>query len=387
MKTLHFYLVRQVGATLLMTVAVFTFVLLLGNVLKEILALLINRQVTIATVFQVVLLLIPYVLVFSLPMGFLTATLLVFGRMSADQELTAIRASGVSLVALVMPVLVCSILCSGLSAFINLQVAPQCRMQYKMLLKEAGFKSILSFLPEQTYIRDFKGYIVYIHDVDGTNLHDVYVYTLAKDGTLDNYVHSESGQIEVDRQRSLLKVTLNSNWQISMWQGNRNPAWAEVLTMEVQMTDHPIRRESVEEMTITQLFQELRALEATLGGALPLKPPGAEADKRSSRSRRLKPEDGTAPILVQIHRQFSFSFACIGFTLVGIPLGIRSHRRETTFGIAVALLLVFLYYGFFIIGQALESRPEWGPHLILWLPNILFQSVGAVLFWRANQGL
>jgi lipopolysaccharide export system permease protein len=91
------------------------------------------------------------------------------------------------------------------------------------------------------------------------------------------------------------------------------------------------------------------------------------------------------PITVQIHRNLSFSFACLGFAMVGMPLGVRAHRRETNIGIAIALALLAIYYSFLLIGSALDTRPQFHPELIVWIPTVLFIGTGTGLLWRLNR--
>ena len=173
MKTLHKYLTLQVLASLLLAVAVFTFVLLLGTVLKEILLLLVNGQARIGTVLEAIGLLIPFICIYALPMGLLTSTLLVFGRFSADQELTAARASGVSLLSLVAPVLLLSLFCCGVSAWFNMDLGPRSRVAYKNLISRARADLMNAQLPADQPIYDFPGYIFLVGENRGGDLKDV----------------------------------------------------------------------------------------------------------------------------------------------------------------------------------------------------------------------
>ncbi len=383
MRTLHRYLTRQVLLALGMTVAVFTFVLLLGNVAREIFDLLVNRQASLAVVVEAIALLIPYVLVFALPMGMLAATLLVFGRFSADQELTAVRASGISLVALVTPVLVLSVLVSGLCAWLNLQVGPACRGAYKRLLYNLGVEKMDHLLTEDRFIDEIPGYIIYTRKIRGDQLEDVHFYKL-KNGEIIQRVTAPSGRYELDKAARKVSFILtnailetrrsftigdtnnaavtDSTQQVAerdQWDAMRIEEFSPPEDIDLAPPKESQRPPKLSEMSFIQLREEIRTL--------------------NDRGVDL------TPALVQLHRQVAFSFASLGFTLLGIPLGIRAHRRETSAGIALALVLVLIYYSFIILGQSLETRPELAPHLIVWIPNFLFQLAGGVLLWRANK--
>lgn len=389
MRTLHAYLTRQVLLTLGMTVTVFTFVLLLTNLLKEILSLLVNRQATIGIILEAIALLLPFVIAFALPMAMLTATLLVFGRFSADQELTAARASGLSLISLISPILLLSVALSLVCGLFNLALAPQCRAAYKQLLFNLGFEKSASFVEEGRFIVDFPGWVVYTRKRTGEHLQDVRLYRV-EDDYISMSITASDGLWFVDMTNRTLTLTLtnatilqrlseasrpqeNSDTNdpgaevspetpdMPEWQPGFAEWWTTDPPIEIKLPDSDKRKPKLSEMSFRELQAEIR-------------------------SRERQGID-TTPAQVQLHRQIAFSFASVGFALVGIPLGIRAHRRETTAGVAIALILVLFYYSFVILAQALEARPEYVPQLIIWLPNLLFQATGGFLLWRANRGI
>jgi lipopolysaccharide export system permease protein len=390
MRILRRYLGGQVLATLIMAVAVFTFVLLVTNLLKEILALLVNHQATLPVVLRAIGLLIPFVMAFALPMGMLTAALLVFGRFSADQELTAARASGLSLVALVAPVLGLSVAVSALCGWFNLQIAPQCRVAYKEMLFRLGMEKTASFIQEDRFT-DLPGWVVYTRKRYGNHLHDVRLYQMDK-GKIKTSITASDGLLEVDLAAGKLNVTLtNSTSVTALDRGNAVTPPDSTATNVVAPAAHAAAENKPETVKWEPLFNEWFATEIDLprASADTRKPKLSEMSFRQLRDEiREREAQGvdTTPAQVQLHRQVAFSFASIGFTLIGIPLAIRAHRRETTAGIAIALVLVLVYYSFIILAQSWEARTDVAPQLIVWLPNFIFQALGGVLLWRANRG-
>jgi len=384
-KTLHWYLTRQVLASLFMTVIVFTFVLLLGNVLREILMLLVNRQATFGLVVEAVGLLVPFVGVFALPMAMLTATLLVFGRFSADQELIAVRASGVSLLSLTTPILLLSLFLCGISAIVNLEIAPRSRVAYKDLLFNLKVELANIKLPEGRFITDFPGYMFYIEKNRNQTLQNVMVFKL-ENGVVSTTLHAPRGQFHVNTTNHQIIVEL---FNVKAVRGNSLPVSFSKFPIVLDLDEQSKSPEKprITDLTFTQLQSEMRELENRL--RLPAPVQKLTPDELRERKRELQRQrtDLTSPLRVQIHRQVAFSFACFGFTLLGIPLGIRVHRRETNVSFFIALLLVLVYYGFILLAQSLATRAELTPHLIVWLPNFIFQAVGAVLLWRVNRGL
>jgi lipopolysaccharide export system permease protein len=385
---------------MLLTVAVFAFVVVLMNVLQGVLPLIFSGHVSLWLACKAIGLLLPFACVYALPMGFITATLLVFGRFSADQELTAARAGGISLLALIAPVLVLSLVCCALSAWFNMDLGPRSRVAFKGMRTEMMAGLVSGELPAGKFIRDFPGYIMFAEKNIGGELQKLVIYKLKDETNIVGEIQAARGRLN-----SKTRVMDLEDAHFIYFDPHGNLITSlKTYSYDLKFSSQTNQEEavSVSDMTFLQLRQELGRVQqrkfSTLADsntlvqvrALGLSPatnaaPAANATLLHDASRMNAQE--AEEIRVIMNRQVAFSFACFGFTLVGIPLGIRVHRRETNVGIAIALMLVVVFYAFVMLGESLSGHPELSPHLIVWIPVFLFQAVGGALLWRANRGI
>jgi lipopolysaccharide export system permease protein len=369
MKILSKYITRQAVITLFFTMGVFTFVLLLARILKQLSDMLVNQKVGLDVVGYFILLVTPNILSFSLPMAMLATALLVFGRMSADNEITAMRSCGVSLGQVVAPVVLLAAVMSVVCLYINADVAPWCKFQFKTMFVRLGSERPMALIQEGTYIKDFPGYVIYAGRKKENLIEDVMLYTLDDSNNVISSLRAQKGVITAKpAEHKLLLDLYNVRGDL---RDGKDPTNVHKIHPDTTAARYPI------EMDLSRALRQARAsrqLSDLVFSEL-------LGEIRDLRQRGIYP----AAALVEAHQRVSGAVACLAFTLIGIPLGIKTSRRETSVGIALSLGLALCFYFVTVLANTLKSRPYLYPEAILWSPNLFFELLGLWLLWRVAR--
>ena len=151
-----------------MAMGLFVFVLLMGNAMRDIAELVAAGKIEPAVFLKLFGLLIPYVAAYALPLGMLTGTLMALGRLSSQQEITAMKAAGVSLYQVATPVFMISFVGMVAGVLVNLHYAPQSRLAYKQMITQAVTQNPVGFIEEKRFIDEFPGFVIYMGGQDGS---------------------------------------------------------------------------------------------------------------------------------------------------------------------------------------------------------------------------
>ncbi len=380
MNLLDRYIFKSVLGTCLGAVALFTFVLTLGNVIRDLLAHVLAGQLPLMTLIRLIWLWVPAMAIYALPMGLLTGVLLTLGRLSADSEITAMRAAGIGLGRIARPVLVLGALAGAVALYINFESMPWARVSYEREFAEALRANPMSFIVPKTFIRSFKGSVIYVGDKQGSVLRDIWLWQLDNQLRVQRLIRAESGRLDYDEATNSLVPTL-TNAKIEE-RSTDNPedfskspkAPSAGKLEEVRLSlDRYFGHEGVRVKREWLTYAELQAERARLAAATPL--PGKATANAEEQMK----------LAIVYHDKLNLALAVFSFALIGVPLGIRISRRETSANLGLALGLVLSYYVLTVMVKWLDRHPEYRPDLLLWLPNLLFLVLGMWLFTRIEQ--
>ncbi|HAS82521.1 MAG TPA: hypothetical protein DCS43_07580 [Verrucomicrobia bacterium] len=407
MKTLKNYILHAFFSTFLSTVAVFTFVLSIGGLFK--LTDLVSKGIPPGPILTVFLSGMPQALAFSIPISAVTATLLVFGRLSADSEITAMRACGVSLWQIVGWMLPVGFLLLMTCVYINSELLP--RSHYASRTATAHLKVInpVDLIEEGRTIRDFDGLSLYVERKRGDVLEGVRIFDQREEGFTR----------EIKAERGIVSMPTNSNDVVLSLEvvtidpfSFERPGKADAARWTVRVADarrNVFYRQRDKDLTLAELYLGAKALRQDMhslrlevarldeeAAALNRHRPETETNQvvelpRKSKSRRrdidqrmVEQNVRLMKMMVEFHKRLALSGASFAFVVLGIPLGIRSHRKESSIGVAVSLVAVFVFYMFVLLAEQLATRPEFRPDLLCWIPVVTALLMGAWMIRRLH---
>jgi len=368
-RILYRYLTGQMMAATAGAVAVLSLIIVLGNAFKQIFELLVNDELPISLIFKMVGLLIPQALTFTMPWGILVAALIVFGRMSQDLELQAIRAAGIGLVPLVAPVILFGLFLSAVCFYNNAVVVPMTLQKFKSVLLDIGRDNPAFLIRAGEAMDRFPGYRIYIGKKNGTDLSDINIWELDPSGVPRRNIRAEKGSLSADLDDLSLTITLQKARQEER---GENAADLNGIRAGLSADQLPLKI-SLRSFLNPDDMKDIRI--AGLGDLT---------------NRILSPVEGYVdpkqmyPMLTEMQKRISFALAPFTLLLVGIPLGIRVQRKETSVGVVISFFLVMAYYALILLAEGLKNRGGAYPELIVWMPNLLLQGYGFFLLWRAN---
>jgi lipopolysaccharide export system permease protein len=362
---IHNYIYREVLLMTTALVGVLTFLFVAFDMVKVVDAVAYGLSIWIAMKF--ILLLIPFALTLTLPTGLLAAVLIIFGRMSSDRELLAIKASGMGLAPIVAPVLLVAAACSLFDFYLVASVVPKCREEYNGMKHEIVTSNPQALFTPEIVLDKIPGVRLHFDKKVDNELVDVRIWQLDDQNHVVSSLRADKADITLDMEHQKLLITLYNE------RGEHYPDINDITKVEPGLS----AEQGTLAISLSSFYEKVEKRLAWM--TLPEIEHVIE-DMQGEPTGQL-----ATPYLTEFQSRPSFALACFTFVVVGLPLAIQTQRRETSIGVLLTLAIVMLYWLLVVLGKALKTHTAFYPELIIWAPNVIFQAVGFWLFHKANQ--
>ena len=440
MYILDRYIIKSHVAPYLFGLALITFVFVMDFIFRY-LDLFIGKGVDFFVVLEFFVLSLGHMFALIIPMAVMPATLMAFGQLTSENEVTAMKAMGVSLYRMILPVLLAAILLAGGLVFYNNRILPESNHRLMNLMIDIGKMKPTLEIRENIFSEAVEGYTILVREKDDRTgrIEDIQIFE-KKRGGIPKTIIARRGTMRFIAEEGVLRFELEDGEIHDMPDPKDVRTYRRTtfkhLVLNIQDIERKLKRSQRShrgdrEMSAAMMRARIVEIEQNIGGvknhmhlvaaepylnsltphfpvfgdlspsqetASPL--PGPTPRKATSQDMRRVAEQVLQVLEtethviesnrsqisrygVEIHKKYSIPFSCIIFILLGAPLAIRSGKRGMTMAVGFSILFFLVYYVFLISGEKLADRRFVAPWLAMWLPNILF-TVSAMLLLHST---
>lgn len=371
MKIIDRYLIREFIPPFFYSFSLISMIILL-NLIVQMLGKIAGKGLDPYIVVEFFFLNLAWIIALAVPMAVLVATLMAFGRLSADHEITALESAGVSIWRLIVPYLLLAILICYLLVEFNNRILPDFNHQSRVLSGDIHRKKPTLSLEEGIFIFDLPQFVLWAQRIDQnrSELHNLIIYN-ESNPRYPTVVSAQKGILTFSHREEAFHLLL--------FQG-------EIHREDAKDPDYYQR---------TQFERSLLRIPAP-NMVFARQESGYRSDRELSapemwkqvKELRSEPEKNRRRIdafMVEIHKKYSIPFACIVFVLIGAPLGIRAHRGGIGMAASLSVLFFLVYWAFLIGGEDLADRDIISPAVAMWSPNLLLGGIGILLIIRTTR--
>jgi lipopolysaccharide export system permease protein len=362
-RLLNRYILNNFVATFAITLTVVTFVMCLGA-LSQISDKLAHDfpWKPIATIFFSA---IPMVLPFSIPISSVTTSLLVFERLSADGEISAMRACGISIWQIVSRPVLFAVLLSCICLYINTELVAKMHFLHRSTINAHKEEIVRALLTPGRFVYDIPGYAVYVRQCTSTEdphrfkVRDIIIYD-DRPGKFGQETRAGAGVIEMDETGKKMKIVLSDGIAVNPFiEGRQGPGFirgACTNIIDLGVLAATSYRKRMADRTAGELVDDMM-------------------NAGNSAAYRMT-------LAVELNQRIVLSLSCLAFVLLGIPFGITTRRSSSSVGIVISLMMVFSFYLCILLVDSLAIHPAMRPDLIMWTPAIVSMALGICLLHR-----
>lgn len=359
---IHRYVLKEISAPTILSLLIFTFVLLMGRI-PGIAELVINKGIPAPEILKLLAYLLPTFFNVTVPLSFLLGILLAFGRLSAESEYIALKASGISLYHLVRPVVALAVLFVIMTGWISIAVEPASKSAFRNKLFQIASSNLSASVKPGIFTDQFNGIVLYARGMNERLgiMQDVFISD-KRSGTTPATITAREGRFISDPDQFRLTLRLK-NGSIHRHPRNEKQSTYQIInftTYDINIdVENPLNNSKTRYRKRGELsWQELNNAIKNTG----------------IRDRHLFQTEKQERIVV--------AFVPLVLILVGIPLGLQSQRSGKGAGFALALIVFLVYYVLLSFAGTIADKGLLPAAVIFWLPNLLFSLVGAYFLHR-----